>query len=324
MEIENKVASVDEFLKVILSKTVNSPNYNEAFNLFWFRGESSEDFKTSLVPNAYRALVNAVKLKGIDDLLYSETIKSIEQNVKAEFHRKALPYIISRKIEDNDWNRYFLMQHYKIQTRLLDWTESALLALFFAILDNNRSDAKVWILKPFDLNNYTIQSIFPSEKDCYLIPPTNVHRAQDIKNKEGKLLNKGELLNELTRRYLQMDFNREDTRDSNIYYPLAISPSFLDQRMSAQKSCFTIFGNKINGLHTMECKEILDYILIDWKRKEDILNELRIIGVDFSSIYPDLDGLGNSIASKFKQEYENKDEVELFNAKLKGLIKYVD
>jgi hypothetical protein len=55
----------------------------------------------------------------------------------------------------NSWSVAFLMQHYGLPTRLLDWTESFSVALYFA-LKNARDEAAVWILDPFKLNNTTI------------------------------------------------------------------------------------------------------------------------------------------------------------------------
>ncbi len=50
------------------------------------------------------------------------------------------------------------MQHYGAPTRLLDWTESAMAGLFFAVFNKNEDkpsddyDAVVWMLHPLELN----------------------------------------------------------------------------------------------------------------------------------------------------------------------------
>jgi hypothetical protein len=54
---------------------------------------------------------------------------------------------------ESEWDEYFLMQHYGLPTRFLDWSESALVALYFAVGAEPRrhepSDAAVWMLDPW-------------------------------------------------------------------------------------------------------------------------------------------------------------------------------
>jgi hypothetical protein len=305
MNKKNKIASVEQYLNAIYSKTLNSSKEKDSTNCIWFRGESIDYEKTSLVPKAYRTLVESIddKYFAIKQLCLDD-IKRTEQNISAEFSREALPYIISRKIENTAWNRYFLMQHYQIQTKLLDWTENALLALFFAIFEDKMGDAKVWILQPFNLNNFTIKNIYP-DIDVSVIPTiSDMKINQKIDNNCDE-----PILDKLTRLYINSDFDPEGmnapiTKPPTKFYPLAIFPSFLDQRMTVQKSCFTIFGNQANGLKTLG-HEIIDSIIIDGKCKGKLLNELRLIGIDFNSIYPDLDGLGLSIAKKYEQKFND-------------------
>jgi hypothetical protein len=103
-----------------------------------------------------------------------------------------------------------------------------------------------------------------------------------------------------------MDFeSKEDEEILSVYHPLAIYPTYLDERMAAQKACFTIFGNKINGLLSFpdSKRKFIDFVDIPKENKYSILNELRLLGIDYTSVYPDLDGLGTSINQTFKKEF---------------------
>lgn len=60
------------------------------------------------------------------------------------------------KTKESEWETLFDMQHYGIPTRLLNWTESFGIALYFTSYYNNlkgsSEDASLYLLNPLELN----------------------------------------------------------------------------------------------------------------------------------------------------------------------------
>jgi hypothetical protein len=64
-----------------------------------------------------------------------------EYEIREQFERRAPKYVTEPPPVDM-WGWYFLMKHYGAPTHLLDWTDSALFALFFALNSPVKPPAK--------------------------------------------------------------------------------------------------------------------------------------------------------------------------------------
>ncbi|MCZ8230377.1 FRG domain-containing protein [Flavobacterium sp.] len=298
--MDKKAESLSEIIELIKNQFSSFNNIGGIQN-FWFRAEKDftplenrESLKnkidlvpfTPLLPNAYRC-IGRVDEEDYNDIF--RNTKDVENNLKAEFLRNSMMFLNQNRIENNSWNNYFLMQHYGLRTRLLDWTESALVAIYFAVKDdNNKDDFKIWVLDPHKLNQTTYSNYTSINSTMIYFPQSS--KKEDL-YEDGKLV-----IDEFCRKYLEMDF--ESNKKA---FPLAIYPYLFDERMKAQKSCFTIFGNEINGLLNNSNKDMfLRSIVIDGCKKNEIKKELRWLGISEESIYPGLNSNCKSIQEKYK------------------------
>lgn len=305
----------EEIKKINFNPTVNSlaefvQQINDFGNLkinkgqkFWYRGHASKDFK--LIPTIYREILD-LRYERPECVIRPKQINALERGIDLSFARQGVGFLTKKGIPNTDMNRYFLKQHYKIKTRLLDWTESALVALYFALVDGSQKekDASVYILLPFKLNNFSIRTLKKDlKKTAYLI----FSSIDELSEKSALFNDKDELrINQLISKYYRLDVDENEKQ-----YPIAIYPPYLDERMAAQQSCFTLFGNIYEGLNPKVVdEEFLYSITIPSEKKVQLLRELTMLGFSDFSVYPDLDGLGHSINAEYKtifnQEWNNE------------------
>ena len=258
--------SISEFLRIAADFTsrwfVKEKNWGP-----WFRGHSDERWK--LMPKLYR------------EHPPKRGIRVVEDELRQEFMMRA-PSLTSERPK-NSWEWYFLMQHCGAPTRLLDWTESALIALYFAVREKeDKSDAAVWVLEPWLLNRSVV-------KAAEVIPPGLEEGLFEADSKRYK--------DWLPDRYEISTNLREEL-------PVAVYPTHSSRRISSQRSCFTIHGSRPDGFDHLP-KEVLvglTKITIPGEIVRKVEDDLSIAGIDELTIFPDLDGLGRSLAMTLRDE----------------------
>jgi hypothetical protein len=153
-----RVRSLSEYLSTVrrLRKRWKVPKHHE----LWFRAEDSCHRKR-LQPGVCRQRDSGLR-ESVDKLL------EIENDMYEEFRRCATQLSpLDTTSFDDESNSYFLMQHHGAPTRLLDWSDGALVGLHFAVRNKPmppKSGSIIYVLDPYWLSELLRKH--PDRKDA--------------------------------------------------------------------------------------------------------------------------------------------------------------
>ncbi|TNE62252.1 MAG: FRG domain-containing protein [Alphaproteobacteria bacterium] len=264
----HRVNSLAKLIEIVKRDTAGWTN--DGFAKPWFRGVS--DAKYKLLPSIFR---------------YGD-LSQKEFDITKKFRLRAPGFGPTPHTDRIDqW--LFLMQHHGVPTRLLDWSESLLVAVYFAVsrvktAQGAKADAAIFAIDPTQLN---LAAGMGSECNRANFPNTWAQNSalQTIK----------------------IAFGTASDRPIPVFHtPIAIYPSTIHARVGSQKSCFTLHGTLTSEIEAMfegqpflEAGYLRKYVLPK-SRLAQFSDDLANCGVTHSSVFPDLDGLANELRHEFR------------------------
>lgn len=274
----------------------------------WFRGQADAAWK--LRPSVFRKVP---KIAG--------SARYVDEASTFYHFKLRLPAFSHDCHSTFDW--LALMQHHQLPTRLLDWTESILVGLFFTVCEWEKfkdRDGKLFALDARRLNHLCgfdmryPELAIPEEFDTVLRAEMAVtHRLDRLIHRKAvtdaaqSYLPDGALgRHPKITKAIQRDKKKAIQR---LRSPVAVFPRRLHGRMTFQSSMFTLHGGKRlwerqdagvrlipEPIHLEEVDEsleqgdkILKELLVPAAAKEKIRNDLQRLGIHEGSLFPEAD-----------------------------------
>lgn len=267
--VEDKPISNFADLEIIIDALEHSfTQPGRGYPPIWYRGQS--DISWSLTPKVLRPTFQDVR--GVGDLQhYSKAdprrYESFETNVIHDFYRMGA-ILLPRGLSATEL--YFIAQHHRLPTRLLDWTTNPLVALFFAVSSNSDCDGSlyamngrnVWALGEDCVSNEVVSSDHPLVKDTceYVI-------------------------------------SGDPTKRKTPGHVVPVVPTPIHSRMNVQASCFTLHMPDCPPFEQQAAK--FSKFRIPISAKPTLLTKLRRFGIHVGSIFGDLDNITKEICSAY-------------------------
>jgi FRG domain len=194
-----RVSDVQGLLGIV--REFNQRGSHHSHLRLWFRGHADAGWK--LIPGIFRENIPTDKAKRL----------RLEQHLSQDFRVQGAG-LIGETVDAA--KIYFLQQHYRMPTRLLDWTHNPLAALYFAASEKEDADGKLFVM------------------DAYQLGPSQNAKWLNGRAFEGIVTSRSPLFKLAISSIFQ--WKDEPTHPDFI---VPVRPDHSDRRIALQRSCFT-------------------------------------------------------------------------------------
>jgi hypothetical protein len=190
----------------------------------------------------------------------------------------------------NEWDWLAVMQHYGLATRLLDWSESALVGLYFAVRDKkydvkqeDASNACVWVFDPWWLTSL-------------------MHRGKELDPRSIDV--RIDIVRPAKEKWAEA-YSPFNTQNDQNCVPLPILLDWKTKRIAAQRGAFTVhpvpegFEKHLPALAGDPSRVRLKKIIIKGGRIAKIRKELSVAGILETTVFPELGALSKEIEDQY-------------------------
>lgn len=195
----------------------------------------------------------------------------LEEHILRNYIRYARPYIGTEA--NNDWEQLISAQHHGVPTRLLDWSYSPLVAVFFATRPSaGAQDRAVWRLD------------WQAVHHAFGFPPLALRTADlDTLLDGGKHYTPWQLF----------------TRSNEKPFACLLEPPSIDARIVSQAAAFTLCSDRCHAFDDFLEEHGLGDALVKFVIRGELVSHFRdqldLAGVDERRLFPDLDGVAAAL-----------------------------
>jgi hypothetical protein len=279
-EIETlEVTSVKSYIEVIFNLDFDEDNTT------FYRGHSDK-IEYKLVPSLFRKdKLGNYKFLDNEDLMFNEMILSNSSDFSAD---------------TSTLDKLVRMQHYSLPTRLLDITSNPLIALYFACssIDKMNIDGEVIIFK---VNKSHIKYFDSDKASCIsnLAKLSKQDKENIVFDSNIEKFNQQQVVGRLLHYIMEeKPFFQPRIVAADLQDIICIKSKRTNSRIHSQSGAFLLFGHEAvmdeNGTEDIAVQRITI------RNKKEILDELDVLNINDSTVFPYIENTAKYIAAKFE------------------------